>query len=322
MYKYLIILLLLVGCKAERHNLIVSFDISPDDKYVILAYYNLESHSIYRLNIDGTNPQEIIKSPGYRSFFSPRYSLDGKKIVFISYLKSNFNNRAVFISNSDGTEIEQLTAGGDNIYEAFFSENSNEIIYSKVNDYKQNSRLVKARAKGFDFYSINITDKKEKNISELNEYGMYEISEFDKRTLLYHRVAGYEGGMYLYSRDLPNKRERIVPSNNPLGHRDTSLFWSSAYSKRYKMFAFTAPHELYMMNFETKEAKLLFYNKPTHIKSFRFCNTKRKIIFHKVGFPYLSSINFDGSGLKRIPIISTLGGLKGFPKDRLITYKE
>lgn len=297
-------ILLINSCQSKQtqKNSMGDFDISKDDNHIIFSFFSInKGSSIYTSNIDGTGIKQLIKSDEYKSYFNPKYSPDGKKIVFLECERGDVNNAIICIAESDGSSIERLTAGNEIITEVIFSDYGNDIIYCKANEYEKYSPLGKKQAHDFDIYSVDILTKEITKLSNLKSYGVYKISEIDSSNILMHMSAGPDGGMFLFTKDTPNDLRRIIPINNPRG--DASLYYTPLYSKQYNLMAFIAPYELYTMDMESRKAKLLYDNKGySHIEYICFYNTQRKILFSKKGETSLNSISLDGTGLKNIPI--------------------
>lgn len=314
LYKISILLLLLSGSSARR-NAVVNFDISPDDSSILVAYYSLrdkssnsfEGSSIYKFNIDGSNPEVIIKTDNKRSFYGPRFSSDGEKIVFVEYLKADYFNRSIYISDSDGKNIERLTNGGEIIDCAFFSNNKEEIIYTKARHLEYISPIEKARPYGFDLYSINIKTRKVIKLTDLNLYGMYDVSEMYDNKYLFHRSSEQGSGLSIVSLEHPKIIENIIPSNK--SKEESIVYFDPSYSKENNMIAFGGTCELYIMDLKTKKARLLLNNQQTDIRYIRFSNCHKRIFFHNTRYPYLCSINIDGSDMRKIPIMSNISEL-------------
>ena len=70
---------------------IESLDISPDDrKLLLLSNHDGIATSVFEVNTDGRSPRLILSPPNDGTFSSPRYSPDGKKIVFIKHFTKSF----------------------------------------------------------------------------------------------------------------------------------------------------------------------------------------------------------------------------------------
>jgi Tol biopolymer transport system component len=282
------------------------FDISKDDKQIVFSFYLKNGISIYNMNIDGSDLKNIVISDKIWSFFNPKYSADGKKIVFVGYKKELPNSRAIFIANSDGTNIQQITKGNEIINEAIFSKCENEILYTKANEYGKYSPLGKEQPHGIDVFSINITNKEIKQITNLNTYALYDISEIDCNKLLMFIYAGEDGGMFIYTKDSIKKLNRIVPVNEKV--KPPEAAYKPIFSRQFNMFAFTTSYQLYVMDVNTKKSQMIYDNFSTKpdvaylMGSICFFYTDKRILFQKNNDFNLYSINFDGKNLKKIPI--------------------
>lgn len=277
-----------------------SYDISANDKQIVFSYSKNGVSSIYIINNDGTNLMTLIGSNNGDNFYNPKYSPDGKKLVFILNKKGSVNS-TLCLSNTDGSSILYLTDDKQIITEATFSLNGEYIYYCKANVYEKYSPLARKDAHDFDIYSVRIKDKKTTKESNLKSYGLSNVSDLDDSYMLIHLEAGPNGGMYLYAKNNVTEPKRIIPINNP--RQDASLYYMPIYSETHKTIGFTAPYEIYTMNLKDKTAKLVFSNKGnSNLSYIAFYKNQNKILFSKVGSSDLFSINIDGSGLRTIPI--------------------
>ena len=287
--------------QVETRNVLGDFDISKNDSIIIFSMYTKNGSSIYQMNIDGTGQKKIINSDGNFSYFYPRYSKDDKRIVFKKYNRTNSLISEICIANSDGSEIKQLTNLKENITDAIFSSYSNKIYFLKATEFGNYSPLAPKQAHGFDIYSLDLATKEVKKISNLNAYALCYLTEYDSTKLLITIKGGYDGGMFLCQHTPFKLLKRIVPKNNP--RRIPSLYYAAKYSILYNSLVFSAPYELYIMDTDTKMAKLLFSNVGyTTIDDFYFFNSQPKVLFMKDNGLSLYSLNFDGTGLEEIPI--------------------
>lgn len=86
--------------------------ISPDGKKVVFARYKTTGwdspSSIWTMNIDGTDVAQLTNNPDERAFM-PAWSPDGKKIIYSSTIKGKKKDNDLYIINSDGTGLMQIT---------------------------------------------------------------------------------------------------------------------------------------------------------------------------------------------------------------------
>jgi Tol biopolymer transport system component len=94
---------------------------SPDGSEIAFDYSPLSPDdpnfftSIYVMGADGSSPHQITEESGTFDV-EPKFSPDGTQIAFVriklNQLANDFQPQAVFVVNSDGTKVRQLTPWG------------------------------------------------------------------------------------------------------------------------------------------------------------------------------------------------------------------
>lgn len=77
---------------------------SPDNNSIIFSSSNNDWEGIYRMNVDGSN--NVLLTPQSKSFGSPKISSNGEMIAITS---NDRNGSQIFIMNSDGSNLKQIT---------------------------------------------------------------------------------------------------------------------------------------------------------------------------------------------------------------------
>lgn len=293
-------------CQTGAVNNVINvsgFDISKDDNYVLMACRDKICQSIYLMNCETNKARVLVQGTKNLDYFNPQYSQDGKKIIFIGKFNKGVDNTAVFIANSNGTEVKQITKGNEIINQAIFSNyDSSIVMYIKANTYENYSPFAPKQTHKMDVYSVNLNDTSINRITHMDAYAIWEISELDSANLLMHLPAGLDGGMFLYNKNTRNFN-RIVPANDP--RKKASQYYTPKYSEQFNMLGIIAPYELYLMDMNTKMASLVYRPGPTeklrHVDDFCFFHSTKKILF-EIDKGGLFSVNFDGTDLKRIDI--------------------
>ena len=302
---YLLMFVIVFGCSDRRsddHHVggqIESLDLSPDDQKVLLLSTHDGATTVFEINADGGSPRLILKPSGDGMFSNPRYSPDGKKIVFIKYFKKSFGESTVCIANSDGTGIQELTHGGELVTEAIFSAKGGELLYCSTKQYNSSKKKGTTNARGFDIYTIGVGDRKVTKLSQLNARGIDNLSEINEKYILFHLNAGKKSGIYSFERNNPARALRIFPVN---GTQEANLLDKPGYAPD-TFLVFTALSELYAMNLITHKADLIYDAKAGHlIQMLRGFHTKSRVLFKKFDEPKLTSINTDGSEVSSIDV--------------------
>jgi hypothetical protein len=302
---HLLVLAILLGC-GDRHprgdrigNQIESLDISPDDRKVLVLSARDGVTTVFEINADGRSPRLILKPSVDEIFSRPRYSLDGRKIVFIKQFKKSFWESIVCVANSDGTGVQELTHGGELVTEAIFSAKGNEVLYCSAKQYNSNKKKHTTDVRGFDIYTMNLGDRKATKLSKLDALGIDNVSEINEKYILFHVNAGKKSGIYSFERDSPERALRIFPVN---GTQESKLLDKPGYVPD-RFLVFTALSELYVMDLITHKADLIYDAKAGHlIEMLRGFHTKPRVLFKKFDEPGLTSLNTDGTEVRSIHV--------------------
>jgi hypothetical protein len=102
----------------------ISLDVSPDGKTIVFELLG----DLYTMPVTGGTATRITSGPGFDS--QPRWSPDGKRIVFLSD-RSGAEN--VWLSDPDGTHSKPLTKGTNNLYASpEWTPDGNYIVASRT----------------------------------------------------------------------------------------------------------------------------------------------------------------------------------------------
>ena len=82
----------------------MSLDIAPNGEYLVFELLG----DLYQLPIDGGDAKPIIKGRDFAS--QPRFSPDGKQLVFVSDRSGEDN---LWLTNTDGSKLKQLSKISD-----------------------------------------------------------------------------------------------------------------------------------------------------------------------------------------------------------------
>src|ERR1041384_5979533 len=102
----------------------LSLDVSPDGQTIVFELLG----DLYTMPVAGGPAKRITWGPAFDS--QPRYSPDGKRIVFLS---DRSGSEQVWICDADGTNTTALTKGGNNLYASpEWTPDGNYIVASRT----------------------------------------------------------------------------------------------------------------------------------------------------------------------------------------------
>ena len=293
------IVCIFIQCKDETvYSSIDGFDISNDDSKVIFACLKGNHSSVYSLSLKNKQINLLIGATDTNSYYSPAYSTKGDQIIFIKSNLKELLKSSICVSDTNGKNIKCLLETQGIITEIFFSNNDNDIIFCKANEYSKYSPLGVKVFHNFDLYGFNLISKKVTRITNLKAYSLSRISEIDSTRLIFSLVANSEYGMYVFNKEKKNLT-LITPVNNP--RKDTTLYNCLAYSRLYNIYAFAAPYEIYYM--KSLESNAVFVERAkANIHYLKFFNNQKAVLFTEENYINFFMLDVTTKQSKEIPL--------------------
>ena len=133
---------------------------SPDGRQVVFVSWVInkgkkaKSSGIFTIDTNGKNIREVTKKAKLQSVKTPRWSPDGKQIVF-SAVRGDKKGDEIYIVDINGNNLQQLTESGWDNNDPTWSPNGREIIFSSNRSGN---------------YEIYIMDNHGKNIRNLTNH--------------------------------------------------------------------------------------------------------------------------------------------------------
>ncbi|CAG9619287.1 TolB-like translocation protein [Sutcliffiella rhizosphaerae] len=113
-----------------------SISISPNDDTIIFSFYQSGDAALYQANIDGTMVNQLTYPREDESHIQPRYSNDGRKILFLSQEKGKGEiKQTLYVMDANGSNLTKVTDGEELITDAIFSEDNQCIYYLSAQSY-------------------------------------------------------------------------------------------------------------------------------------------------------------------------------------------
>ncbi|HEV8513620.1 MAG TPA: hypothetical protein VGQ59_10095 [Cyclobacteriaceae bacterium] len=286
----------------NSHSQIESFDISYDDRNVLLLSNSNGNTGIFEINIEGQSPKWILKPPANEILSSPRYSPDGKKILFIKHKRTSISESIVCIANRDGTNVQELTPGDELVTEAIFSDKGGAVLYCSSKKYKKYNKSrtkVYTETRGLDIYKINLSNKEDTLHTNINAVGIDNLTEISERYVLFHVTAGNKSGVFSFEKDKPERVMRIFPAN---GTEESNLLINPGFAPE-NFILFVAQPRVYAMDMSSQKAELIYETKGDHlIQMIKGFHGKSIAMIKRFDEPKLLSLNINGAEVKSIDI--------------------
>ena len=226
------------------------FDISPDNKNIIISIGNGESSTLFIYSLTESKLTQLTDTKGYYS--RPVYSPKGDKVIFLSKGLETETSDLCSIS-LDTKQITKLTDGKNYITEATFTKNGDEILYCIAGSIKNFSPMARKAPHEIDLYSMKPDGSNSKKLTDFSAYEFSGITANQKGdTVLCKLIIKGVEGIYLLSLS-DTVQTKIEAINNPRPEIGTSFYGTPAYSKDNNQISFTAPYQLYILNLADKK---------------------------------------------------------------------
>ena len=224
------------------------FDISPDNKTLILSVSNGENSTLYLYSFTDNSLTQLTDKIGYYS--RPVFSPKGDKVIFLSKGLSSQTSDLCSI-NLDSKQIQKLTDGKVYVTEATFSTNGEKIFYCGAGTITNYSPIARKAPHDLDLYSI---ERDGNNTKKLTDFHAYEFTGIEPNQKGDTILCKFSSGIYLLSL-ADTVKTKVEAVNNPRPQIGESFYGTPTFSKDNKQISFTAPYQLYTMNLADKKCE-------------------------------------------------------------------
>lgn len=252
------------------------FDISPDNKSLVLSVSSGENSTLYIYTFSDNNLTQLTDTKGYYS--RPVFSPKGDKIIFLSKGLSSQTSDLCSI-NLDNKQIKKLTDGKVYVTEAAFLPNGEKILYCGAGTITNYSPIARKAPHDLDLYSIEQDGNNSKKLTDFHAYEFTGIEPNQKGDTV---LCKFSSGIYLLSL-ADTVRTKLEAVNNPRPQIGESFYGTPTFSKDNKQVSFTAPYQLYTMNLADKKCEEIWssFGKDEQAMPIfsKFDPTNQKILF-------------------------------------------
>ena len=115
---------LTVAPPAPPDTVVMSVDLSPDNKQLLVARGAPPNIDVFLYDASGTLVRKLTDQPNFD--YQPRWSPDGQRLAYVSVRE---NRQVIFTMRADGSELTQLTASGVQNSEPAWSPDGRRIAF-------------------------------------------------------------------------------------------------------------------------------------------------------------------------------------------------
>lgn len=185
-------------------SLLIAIEVTA--KIVVASYVAEEVKSIFVMEDDGTGITTILTDTRYPT--APRWSPDGKQIVFARFLKpGDWDRKQIFIVNADGTNERFLTKGAQDGNPVFSPDGTSVLFYRYERIDNKSKR------------SVNVIDLVSGKIKKIADFGVnFPDWSPDGKQIAYSGIPVLgKTGSNLWIMDADGGRPRELLPQLPLG---------------------------------------------------------------------------------------------------------
>jgi len=199
--RFLLLLCPVMTCCGISSGQIGSIGVSPDGKFIAVAYKKDRTSFIYRIAID-TGQAARLTNATTGSESSPAFSADGKRIAF-SYSPGSGAHSRIVIGNVDGSDLHPWPAPSDgNDFWPVFSPDNKTIILARSGFYGSYSPIAQPHPHAWDFYAGGLDGT---DLRQLTNESFYMVSPISVSPDGKNMAVVTEGEIAVYSLDHPEK---------------------------------------------------------------------------------------------------------------------
>ncbi|KOY86647.1 hypothetical protein AD998_11285 [bacterium 336/3] len=222
------------------------FDISPDNKNLVISISNKEGSSLYIYSLINHKITPLTTTKGY--YTNPIYSPKGDKILFLSK-DLNSENSDLYSIHLETKKIKNLTNGKIYVTEASFLPNGEKILYCGAEVVTNYSPMARKAPHKIDLYLTEYDADKSQKLTNFRAYQLSNIQPNKKGDTVLCKLISNNAteGFYLLSlADTVKTKVEVI--NNPRPEIKDNFYGTPALSHHNKQIAFTAPYQLYIMS--------------------------------------------------------------------------
>lgn len=254
------IISLSVSAKKINGDVSPIFDISPDEKSLVLSISNDNESNIYMYSFETKALKQLTDKKG--SYYSrPMFSPNGKQIVFLNKDLEKQKSQIAILDIETG-KIKEINTTVSFVTEAIFHPNGKQIVYCASKFIGSYSPMARKAPHDIDIYTITIEGENETKITNYSAYELSSISmdKLGEKIVFECTKKDRLEGIYMMVLSDTSKTEKIEAENNPRPEIGASFYGTPYFSKDNSLISFIAPYQVYTLGLEDKNCKIVWDN--------------------------------------------------------------
>ncbi|UCH62032.1 MAG: PD40 domain-containing protein [Fidelibacterota bacterium] len=226
---------------------------SPDGTQIVFVSEREENREIYIMNSDGTEQTRLTNNSWQD--YTPSFSPDGKTIVFYSTIEEISSSTRILYSydiftiNTDGTNLQRLTAEGSYIYLASYIPDYSQNTFDAAPKFSPNGRKITFATyfvgHGYDIFIMDADGSNQVRITDVEGYNSDPRFTPDGSKIFFrtHRISGF----HIYEMNLNGSNQ--VDLTAEADHAYMGDFTAeSKYIIFTDMYGFGGDYKIFRMN--------------------------------------------------------------------------
>ncbi|MBN1575489.1 MAG: PD40 domain-containing protein [Chitinispirillaceae bacterium] len=254
-------------------------DVSPDDSNIVYSFCDSSGCSIQEISIATGNSKKITPSDRI-NYICPRYSPDGRKILFLTYITDKGNSNRISIYNKKTSNIAHISTGLQYVTEASFSKDGIGIYFIALT-FPKLTLLKSEPTFSYDIYFIDTLGKNLRRVTEFGARSISGVAFMNSGSAILTNVETFDKKYKFYQVPIaigeqPIPFDAYFMDGTKVGYNFT---FSPSISPDEKELVVASARILTRIDMQSRQAMTLYSSGETFVYSPRFFNASSKIAF-------------------------------------------
>ncbi len=181
---------------------------APSGDLIVFSFSGMLHNGLFLMDRSGKVIKQLTNEPAGYWHVNPVFSPDGKKIAFVSYKQDYSDYGDIYIMDSDGKNLRQLTSTSDHDRNPRFSPDGSKIYFIRHDSWGDYPRSSRGNDYDSDIYYVNLDDGRVHQVTDQEFYRLYHMSVFpDGKHLLISTTAYVQQGYLLWKMSIADPKQ-------------------------------------------------------------------------------------------------------------------